>query len=120
MFSTLKKYVPSTGKVNVATIWVALVNVILSAATIAPVELIASTWGTDIKFVPVIVTAVCVFSITDGEIELIVGFVSPTVTLPPNEPAEPFIVIYELDNLSLAIEPANFALVMLLTTILTV
>ena len=76
MFSTLKKYVPSTGKVNVATIWVALVNVILSAATIAPVELIASTWGTDIKFVPVIVTAVCVFSITEGDIEPIVGFVS--------------------------------------------
>ena len=46
LFSTLKKYVPSTAKVNVATIVVAEVYVILSAAVIAPVELIASTCGT--------------------------------------------------------------------------
>ena len=39
LFSILIKYVPSTGKVNVATIWLAEVNVILSAAVIAPLEL---------------------------------------------------------------------------------
>jgi hypothetical protein len=31
--------------------------------------------------------------IVSGEIELIVGFVSPTVTLPPKDTGEPFIVI---------------------------
>ena len=64
LFSNLKKYVPSTGKVKFAV-------------TIAPVdELIASTKGgveLSLKFVPVIVTAVCVFSITPGLIDEIVG-----------------------------------------------
>ena len=97
---------------------------------IAPLEFIASTIGTDIKFVPVIVSAVCVFSITVGEIDDIVGLVSPTVTLPPKDTAEPLIVIAEFDNLALAIEPANlsfvtaelfiFAVVILLSTILAV
>ena len=103
MFSILIKYVPSVGKVNVAVIDVALVNVILSAAVIAPVELIASTWGTLIKFVPVIVTAVAAFVITLGDILSTEGFVSPTVTLPPKATAEPFIVIELLASFVVAI-----------------
>ena len=77
LFSSLKKYVPSTDIVNVATTVVAFVNDTESAVTIAPVdELIASTKGgveLSLKFVPVIVTAVCVFSITPGLILDIVG-----------------------------------------------
>ena len=46
LFSNLKKYVPSTGKVKFAVTEVALVNVTEFAVTIAPVdELIASTKG---------------------------------------------------------------------------
>jgi hypothetical protein len=77
LFSSLKKYVPSTDIVNVATTVVAFVNDTESAVTIAPVDaLIASTKGgveLSLKFVPVIVTAVCVFSITPGLILDIVG-----------------------------------------------
>ena len=58
MFSTLTKYVPSTGKVNFATIDVEELKETSSALTIAPVEFIASTVGTDTKFVPAIVTDV--------------------------------------------------------------
>ena len=68
------------------------------ADVITPVELIASTIGTDIKFDPLIVTSVASFVITVGLIEEIVGFVSPTVTDPPSETAEPFIVIAEFAN----------------------
>ena len=121
LFSILIKYVPSVGKVNVAVIDVALVNVILSAAVIAPVELIASTWGTLTKFVPVIVIAVAVLSITVGDIDEIVGLVSPTVTLPPKETAEPFIVIDSFAILALVTaSSAIFAVVMLLSNILAV
>ena len=85
LFSSLKKYVPSTCKVKLAVTDVALVNVTEFAVTIAPVdELIASTKGgveLSLKFVPVIVTAVCVFSITVGLIEPIVG----KVTLDPKD-----------------------------------
>ena len=42
-FLILKKYVPSTGKVNVAVTLVALVNETESACVIAPLEFIAST-----------------------------------------------------------------------------
>ena len=77
LFSSLKKYVPSTGKVKFAVTEVALENVTEFAVTIAPVdELIASTKGgieLSLKFVPVSVTAVCVFSITLGLIDPIVG-----------------------------------------------
>ena len=77
LFSNLKKYVPSTGNVKFATTVVAFVNVTEFAVTIAPVDaLIASTKGgveLSLKFVPVIVTAVCVFSITPGLILDIVG-----------------------------------------------
>ena len=77
LFSNLKKYVPSTGNVKFAVTEVALVNVTEFAVTIAPVdELIASTKGgveLSLKFVPVSVTAVCVFSITLGLIDPIVG-----------------------------------------------
>ena len=66
---------PSTAKVKLATIDVAELKETVSALVIAPVELIASTVGTDTKFVPVIVTAVCVFSITLGLMLVIVGFV---------------------------------------------
>ena len=68
---------PSTGKVKFAVTEVALVNVTEFAVTIAPVDaLIASTKGgveLSLKFVPVSVTAVCVFSITPGLIDPIVG-----------------------------------------------
>jgi hypothetical protein len=77
LFSSLKKYVPSTGKVRFAVTDVALVNVTEFAVTIAPVdELIASTKGgveLSLKFVPVITTLVALFSITDGLIDEIVG-----------------------------------------------
>ena len=80
LFSTRKKYVPSTGKVKFAVIEVALVNVTEFAVTIAPVdELIASTVGgveLSLKFVPVITTFVAVFSITLGLIDEIVGKVT--------------------------------------------
>ena len=65
---------PSIGNVKVAIISVALVNATESAVTIAPEdELIASTKGIETKLVPVIVTAVDVFSTTEGEILDIVG-----------------------------------------------
>ena len=77
LISSVKKYVQSTDIVNVATTVVAFVNDTESAVTIAPVDaLIASTKGgveLSLKFVPVIVTAVCVFSITPGLILDIVG-----------------------------------------------
>ena len=96
---------PSTGKVKLATIVVELVKETVSALVIAPVELIASTVGTDTKFVPVIVTAVCVFSITLGLTADMVGLVSPTVTDPPRETAEPLIVIAEFAKAAFAIPP---------------
>ena len=73
-------------------------KVIEFAEVIPPVEFIASTIGTDIKLDPLIVTLVASFVITVGLIEEIVGFVSPTVTDPPSETAEPFIVIAEFAN----------------------
>ena len=95
MFSTLIKYVPSTPKVKFAVIDVALVNVTELAAVTTPVELIASTCGIDTKLVPAITTLVAVFSIVDGLTPVIVGLVSPTVTDPPKDTADPFIVIEE-------------------------
>ena len=86
----------------------------MSACTNAPFVATASTLAPLTKLVPVIVIDVCVFSITVGEIDDIVGLVSP-IMVPPKDTAEPLIVIDELDNLSLAIEPANFALVTLLS-----
>ena len=80
LFSTLKKYVPSTGNVKFAVIEVALVNVTEFAVTIAPLdELIASTVGgveLSLKFVPVITTFVALFSIAVGLIDEIVGKVT--------------------------------------------
>ena len=77
LFSNLKKYVPSTGNVKFATTVVAFVNDTEFAVTIAPVDaLIASTKGgveLSLKFVPVSVIAVCVFSTTLGLIDPIVG-----------------------------------------------
>ena len=80
LFSNLKKYVPSTGRVKFAVTDVALENVTEFAVTIAPVDaLIASTKGgveLSLKFVPVITTLVAVFSITVGLIDEIVGNVT--------------------------------------------
>ena len=76
LFSILMKYVPSVPNVKLATNCDALVNVIEFADVITPVELIASTIGTDMKFDPLIVTLVASFVITVGLIEEIVGFVS--------------------------------------------
>ncbi len=95
LFSTLMKYVPSTVKVKFAVMDVALVNETELAMVTAPVELIASTCGTDTKLVPEITTLVASFVIVDGLIPEIVGLVSPTVTDPPRETAEPLIVIDE-------------------------
>ena len=63
--------------------------------------------------VPVIVTAVCVFSIVEGLIELIVGKVKAacTVVEPPKATDDPLIVIVEFANFALAIEPASSSLV---------
>ena len=88
---------------KLATISVALVNETEFAFIIAPPVLHASTLGTVTKFVPVIVTLVAVFSIVLGDIELIVGLVSPTVTLPPRLTAPPLIVIAELAKEALGI-----------------
>ena len=77
LFSNLKKYVPSTGKVKFAVTEVALVNVTEFAVTIAPVdELIASTKGgveLSLKFVPVITILPALLSRTVGLIDEIVG-----------------------------------------------
>ena len=105
LFSTLIKYVPSTAKVKFAVIDVALVKVTVLAAVTAPVELIASTCGIDTKLVPVITTLVAVFSIVDGLTPVTVGFVSPTVTEPPRETADPLIVIDEFAKAAFAIPP---------------
>ena len=107
LFSTLIKYVPSVAKVKFAVMDVALVNETELAIVTAPVELIASTCGTDTKLVPVITTLVAVFSIVDGLIPEIVGLVSPTVTEPPRETAEPLIVIDEFASFAFAIDPTN-------------
>ena len=63
--------------------------------------------------VPVIVTAVCVLSITVGLIEDIVGNVKAacTVVEPPKETADPLIVIDEFANSLLDIEPAGNVIV---------
>ena len=45
------------------------------------------------------------FSITLGLIPVIVGLVSPTVTDPPNDTADPFIVIEEFASFALTTEP---------------
>ena len=56
--------------------------------------MIAVTNGTDTKLVPVITTAVCVFSIAEGLIPDTVGLVSVTKVIdPPNATAVPLIVI---------------------------
>jgi len=90
LFSSLKKYVPSTGKVKFATTVVAFVNDTEFAVTIAPVdELIASTKGgveLSLKFVPVSVTLAALFSITVGLIDEIVGNVTPSAKLKTPEP----------------------------------
>ena len=105
LFSTLIKYVPSVAKVKFAVMDVELVNETELATVTAPVELIASTCGIDTKLVPVITTLVAVFSIVDGLIPEIVGLVSPTVTEPPRETAEPLIVIAEFAKAAFAIPP---------------
>ena len=77
LFSSLKKYVPSTGRVKFAVTEVALVNVTELAVTMAPVDaLIASTKGgveLSLKFVPVMTTLAALLSITVGLIDEIVG-----------------------------------------------
>ena len=94
LFSNLKKYVPSTGKVKFAVTEVALVNVTEFAVTIAPVdELIASTKGgveLSLNPVPVITMFPALLSITVGLIEDITGLVSSTVAK-DNTP-DPFVV----------------------------
>jgi hypothetical protein len=52
-----------------------------------------------------------------GDIDEIVGLVSPTVTLPPKTTGLPLIVILLFTNLSLAIEPAKSALEIVASTI---
>ena len=90
LFSSLKKYVPSTGKVKFAVTEVALVNVTEFAVTIAPVdELIASTKGgveLSLKFVPVITILPALLSRTLGLIPVIVGNVTPSAKLKTPEP----------------------------------
>ena len=66
LFSTLTKYVPSTGKVNVAVIEVELVKLTESAGVIAPLVLIASTIGMETNPVPAITTAVASLVMTEA------------------------------------------------------
>jgi hypothetical protein len=82
--------------VKLAVIDVALVNVIVFAAVTTPVEEIASTCGTDTKFVPAITTLVAVLGIVLGVTPVTVGLVSPIVTEPPRDTADPLIVIAPL------------------------
>ena len=105
LFSTLMKYVPSTAIVKFAVMDVALENETELAMVTAPLEAIASTCGIDTKLVPVITTLVAVFSIVDGLTPVTVGLVSPTVTDPPRETAEPLIVIAEFAKAAFAIPP---------------
>ena len=90
---------------NVAEIEVALDQETTDALVSTPPEVTASTIGNTVeeeaKFVPAIVTDVAVVGRITKLVEVIVGFVSPTVTAPPKETAEPFIVI--------APEPVNLA-----------
>ena len=68
----------------------ALVNVTADALVIAPVdELIASTIGTDTKFVPAIVTVADVLGAINKLEDVIVGFVSD-IEAKDNTP-EPFV-----------------------------
>jgi hypothetical protein len=90
--------VPSVARVKLAVIELALVKVTELAGVIAPVVEIASTVGTETKLVPDMTTLLASFVITVGLIEDIVGLVSPIVTDPPSETAEPFIVIAEFAN----------------------
>ena len=113
LFSTLIKYVPSVAKVNCAAIEVELVKVTESACVITPVELIASTIGADTKLVPVIVIDVCALVITLGLIPVIVGFVSPTVTLPPRLTALPLIVILSFAILALVTASSSICVVVI-------
>lgn len=70
---------------KVATIEVDPEKLTESAVTIAPEDaLIASTKGIETKLVPVIVTAVDVFSTTEGEILDIVGKLTTLVKLAPD------------------------------------
>ena len=55
----------------------------------------------------VILYCVCVFSITLGLIADMVGLVSPIVTDPPKDTADPFIVIEEFASFALTTEPSG-------------
>ena len=55
----------------------------MSACIIAPLVPTASTLIPLTKLVPVIVIDVCEFVIVSGDIEVIVGFISPIVIVPP-------------------------------------
>ena len=101
----------STVNVKFAVIDVADVKVTVLASYHIPVEvLIACTLGIATKFVPAITTLEGSLVITVGVKLDIVGLVSPTVTEPPNDTADPLIVILELDNLAFSIEPAKWIL----------
>ena len=75
----------------------------------APVDVFcACTKGTLAKLAPAIVRVVELLGdIVDGVIPLTVGLVSPTVTDPPRETAEPLIVIDEFASFAFAIDPTN-------------
>ena len=89
---------------KVAEIEVALAQETTDALVNPPVELIAVTNGRTVedeaKFVPTIVTDVATLGTIIKLVDVIVGFVSPTVTEPPNDTGEPFIVIELLSNLA--------------------
>ena len=87
---------PSTGNVKLAVIDVALVKVTVFATMIAPLVDIAFTVGTDTKFVPAMTTFVAALVIVLGVTPDTVGLVSPIVTDPPRDTADPFIVIAPL------------------------
>ena len=63
---------PSVGKVKLAVIDVALVKLTVFATIIAPEVAIASTFGTETKFVPVITTLVALLVIVLGVTPVIV------------------------------------------------
>ena len=58
-----------------------------------------------------IVIVACVFSITVGLTPVIVGLVSPTVTDPPKDTADPFIVIEEFARSTFCTEPSGYVTV---------
>ena len=108
-FSTLIKNCASVVIVTFATNVVALVYETVLGIIIAPVVDTISTLAPVTKLVPVIVIFVASLVIVLGDTPVTVGLVSPIVTDPPRETADPLIVIAEFAKAAFAIPPPALA-----------